>query len=135
MVRHGAVSGDSGTAPRPALIASGEEGTVMTTSTEAYRAARDLLLAAEDQTGCGAALRVAELRRAVQLGDRLVRRDRPGQRGHRAAHPGRGRAAELPKTISDKIRRVELRDREADAARDGTVLAEWRDDQFPELRA
>lgn len=42
---------------------------------------------------------------------------------------------ELPKTISGKIRRVELRGREADAARDGTVLAEWRDEQFPELRA
>jgi acetyl-CoA synthetase len=43
--------------------------------------------------------------------------------------------AELPKTISGKIRRVELRAREdgpADpAAREGT---EWRDDQFPELK-
>lgn len=44
--------------------------------------------------------------------------------------------AELPKTISGKIRRVELRGREQAVAeggvtRDGT---EWRDDQFPELR-
>ncbi|WP_283134985.1 AMP-binding protein [Rhizohabitans arisaemae] len=38
--------------------------------------------------------------------------------------------AELPKTLSGKIRRVELRAQEDDA-RPG----EWRDDQFPELRA
>src|SRR3954452_14014226 len=36
---------------------------------------------------------------------------------------------ELPKTISGKIRRVELRDRESAAARDGVGLPdEWRDD-------
>ncbi len=44
--------------------------------------------------------------------------------------------AELPKTISGKIRRVELRAREeqlaATAAR--SEGPEWRDDQFPELR-
>ena len=50
---------------------------------------------------------------------------------------------DLPKTISGKIRRVELRAREnelaaargdaaGDTAADGS--AEWRDDQFPELR-
>jgi acetyl-CoA synthetase len=39
---------------------------------------------------------------------------------------------ELPKTISGKIRRVELREREHDAT-DG-LDREWRDDQFPELR-
>ncbi len=44
--------------------------------------------------------------------------------------------AELPKTISGKIRRVELRHREEQVAAgeiqgDGT---EWRDDQFPDLR-
>jgi acetyl-CoA synthetase len=40
---------------------------------------------------------------------------------------------ELPKTISGKIRRVELRQREVEAA--GTRLPdEWRDDQFPELK-
>jgi acetyl-CoA synthetase len=38
---------------------------------------------------------------------------------------------ELPKTISGKIRRVELREREAQA---GELPQEWRDDQFPELR-
>jgi acetyl-CoA synthetase len=41
--------------------------------------------------------------------------------------------AELPKTISGKIRRVELRRREeqsGEVRQDG----EWRDDQFPELR-
>ncbi|MEB3369655.1 AMP-binding protein [Saccharopolyspora mangrovi] len=38
---------------------------------------------------------------------------------------------DLPKTISGKIRRVELRAREEDAPRDDT---EWRDDQFPELK-
>ncbi|MFG1823897.1 AMP-binding protein [Microbispora bryophytorum] len=44
--------------------------------------------------------------------------------------------AELPKTISGKIRRVELRARESDAAQAGASLSgEWRDDQFPELRA
>ena len=43
---------------------------------------------------------------------------------------------ELPKTISGKIRRVELREREERAAASGTaVTGEWRDDQFPELRA
>jgi acetyl-CoA synthetase len=42
---------------------------------------------------------------------------------------------ELPKTMSGKIRRVELRDREEEAARPGVpALQEWRDDQFPELR-
>jgi acetyl-CoA synthetase len=39
---------------------------------------------------------------------------------------------ELPKTISGKIRRVELRAREENEA-DATAQAEWRDDQFPEL--
>jgi acetyl-CoA synthetase len=39
---------------------------------------------------------------------------------------------DLPKTISGKIRRVELRQRE-DAA-DGPLAQEWRDDQFPELK-
>ncbi len=40
--------------------------------------------------------------------------------------------AELPKTISGKIRRVELRNRETSSSeRDRS--AEWRDDQFPEL--
>jgi acetyl-CoA synthetase len=42
----------------------------------------------------------------------------------------------LPKTISGKIRRVELRDREALAASTGAVPfpGEWRDQQFEELR-
>jgi acetyl-CoA synthetase len=45
--------------------------------------------------------------------------------------------AELPKTISGKIRRVELRAREDELAEGGGphAQAEWRDDQFPELRA
>ena len=45
--------------------------------------------------------------------------------------------AELPKTISGKIRRVELRGREDELARDVEAerpAQEWRDDQFPELR-
>ncbi|QQD76395.1 AMP-binding protein [Curtobacterium sp. YC1] len=43
--------------------------------------------------------------------------------------------AELPKTISGKIRRVELREREEQAHAGGTrPEGEWRDDQFPELR-
>jgi acetyl-CoA synthetase len=42
---------------------------------------------------------------------------------------------ELPKTASGKIRRVELRQREVEAADAGERLAgEWRDDQFPGLR-
>lgn len=41
--------------------------------------------------------------------------------------------AELPKTISGKIRRVDLREREE--SRTGDPAAEWRDDDFPELRA
>jgi acetyl-CoA synthetase len=40
---------------------------------------------------------------------------------------------ELPKTISGKIRRVELRTREQDPAAMAEAR-EWRDDQFPELR-
>jgi acetyl-CoA synthetase len=44
--------------------------------------------------------------------------------------------AELPKTISGKIRRVELRGREDEMyARDAVAPGEWRDDQFPELRS
>ena len=43
---------------------------------------------------------------------------------------------ELPKTISGKIRRVELRGREneLDGAHAPQPENEWRDDQFPELR-
>ncbi|TQM57490.1 AMP-binding protein [Humibacillus xanthopallidus] len=42
---------------------------------------------------------------------------------------------ELPKTISGKIRRVELRGRERDLVASGErPRLEWRDDQFPELR-
>lgn len=41
---------------------------------------------------------------------------------------------DLPKTISGKIRRVELRERE-DAASGRTGAAEWREEQFPELRS
>ena len=43
--------------------------------------------------------------------------------------------AELPKTISGKIRRVDLRGREERAARGEEDVREWRDDEFPELRA
>jgi acetyl-CoA synthetase len=46
--------------------------------------------------------------------------------------------AELPKTISGKIRRVELRGREdelAAGAGDAAPENEWRDDQFPQLRS
>ncbi|MFC4949996.1 AMP-binding enzyme, partial [Pseudonocardia sp. GCM10023141] len=42
---------------------------------------------------------------------------------------------ELPKTISGKIRRVDLRRREEDTAASGPSITEWRDDQFPELKA
>ena len=44
--------------------------------------------------------------------------------------------AELPKTISGKIRRVELRGREADlrADPDAKPSTEFRDEDFPELR-
>ena len=41
---------------------------------------------------------------------------------------------ELPKTISGKIRRVELRTRENDPAAAGNSV-EWREDQFPDLKA
>ncbi|MGH3249596.1 MAG: AMP-binding protein [Trebonia sp.] len=41
--------------------------------------------------------------------------------------------AELPKTISGKIRRVELRASEEEL--DDGAAGEWRDDQFPELKA
>jgi acetyl-CoA synthetase len=47
--------------------------------------------------------------------------------------------ADLPKTISGKIRRVDLRGREtalyAEAADAGRPAGEWRDDDFPDLRA
>ena len=42
---------------------------------------------------------------------------------------------DLPKTISGKIRRVELRTRENELAAAGGSSGEWRDDQFPSLRA
>jgi len=45
--------------------------------------------------------------------------------------------SDLPKTISGKIRRVELRGREQSLAADATAqrpAQEWRDDEFPELR-
>jgi acetyl-CoA synthetase len=46
--------------------------------------------------------------------------------------------SELPKTISGKIRRVELRGREDDLASGDSEARpenEWRDDQFPQLRS
>lgn len=42
--------------------------------------------------------------------------------------------AELPKTISGKIRRVELRAREQEIAAGHLTTIEWRDEQFPQLR-
>jgi acetyl-CoA synthetase len=45
---------------------------------------------------------------------------------------------ELPKTISGKIRRVDLRTREENATKNPATqaeLTEWRDDQFPELHS
>jgi acetyl-CoA synthetase len=41
--------------------------------------------------------------------------------------------AELPKTISGKIRRVELRAQEQEHA-DQRVEGEWRDEDFPDLK-
>ncbi|PZF59546.1 AMP-dependent synthetase [Curtobacterium sp. MCSS17_008] len=41
----------------------------------------------------------------------------------------------LPKTISGKIRRVELREREERAAAGAPAEGEWREEQFPELRS
>jgi acetyl-CoA synthetase len=41
---------------------------------------------------------------------------------------------ELPKTISGKIRRVELRERERAAREGGAGSADWSDQDFPELR-
>lgn len=43
--------------------------------------------------------------------------------------------AELPKTISGKIRRVELREREEAVARGEITPTQWLDTEFPELRA
>ena len=42
--------------------------------------------------------------------------------------------ADLPKTVSGKIRRVELRAREEQLAAGDLPRQEWRDDAFPELR-
>lgn len=41
---------------------------------------------------------------------------------------------ELPKTISGKIRRVELRQREEEIAGKPKEPTEWRDDDFPEIK-
>jgi acetyl-CoA synthetase len=41
---------------------------------------------------------------------------------------------ELPKTISGKIRRVELRSREETLASEPGTAGDWRDEDFPELR-
>ena len=41
---------------------------------------------------------------------------------------------DLPKTISGKIRRVDLRAREVDLAESPATTTEWRDDQFPDLK-
>jgi acetyl-CoA synthetase len=41
---------------------------------------------------------------------------------------------ELPKTISGKIRRVELRTRENELAAGDGAPDEWRDDQFDQLK-
>lgn len=43
--------------------------------------------------------------------------------------------SDLPKTISGKIRRVDLRIREEQAAAGEEEVSEYRDDQFPELKA
>jgi acetyl-CoA synthetase len=45
--------------------------------------------------------------------------------------------AELPKTISGKIRRVELRGRESDvhADPDAAVAGEYREEDFPDLKS
>ena len=43
--------------------------------------------------------------------------------------------SDLPKTISGKIRRVDLRAREEQVAAGGTETVEYRDDQFPELKS
>jgi acetyl-CoA synthetase len=43
--------------------------------------------------------------------------------------------SELPKTISGKIRRVDLRAREEQSAVGAEKVGEYRDDQFPELKA
>lgn len=40
---------------------------------------------------------------------------------------------ELPKTVSGKIRRVELRGREEELS-SGTISTEWCDDQLPEMK-
>ena len=56
-------------------------------------------------------------------------------REHEDARIRRIEFFELPKTNSGKIRRVELRERENEAAAAGVrPEREWRDDQFPDLR-
>ncbi len=42
---------------------------------------------------------------------------------------------DLPKTISGKIRRVELREREEAVAAGDVVAVEWRDDHFHGLKS
>jgi acetyl-CoA synthetase len=43
--------------------------------------------------------------------------------------------SELPKTISGKIRRIDLRAREEHVAAGTEEIIEYREDQFPELKA
>jgi acyl-coenzyme A synthetase/AMP-(fatty) acid ligase len=66
-----------------------------------------------------------------------VRSQRQDAERLRLRHPRRRIArlefAELPKTISGKIRRVDLRRREERAAV-GEAVTEYRDEHFPELK-
>ena len=124
----------------------------MESSTERYRAARDVLQASSRVHPAVAEAAVVpapdELRLAVpkayialaagfepsrETAHDILRHARehlsPYQRVRRIEF------FDLPKTICGKIRRVDLRAREERAAKGETEIAEWRDDQFPELRS
>ena len=95
---------------------------------------------ARARTRCGS--RAEGIRRAAARRPRPTARDRAGDLPVRAAsgcapykRVRRIEFAELPKTISGKIRRVELRKLEEERARTGERgAAEFREEEFPELR-
>ena len=78
----------------------------MTSATETYRAARDLLLELrEDPARAHAEFRWPDVGRHLQLGRRLVRRDRPRQRPARAGDRRGGRPRRPSASFDEMARR------------------------------
>jgi len=96
----------------------------------------DLVTRRTAERPAGARLRCRSRSGLDDLGRQLPKGSESSAREHLAPYQRVRRIEffELPKTISGKIRRVDLRGREEKAAMGETAVAEWRDDQFPELR-